>query len=325
MYPLKFKNIYHTKIWGGRDFELFRDNLPDGNVGESWDIACHHNGMSVVLNGDFKDTRLDHLIEKKGEQIIGSKISKERFPILVKLINTRGKLSVQVHPDDEYVKKENEIGKNEIWYVVDTFENASIIVGLKKNCTMDQVKKAAKHGNLEEYMNRVSIKKGETYFIPSGLIHAICEGAIIAEIQHNSDTTYRFYDYNRGRELHIEKALEVIDMSLKYEKSTGLKIEKDGFIKTYLCLVKDFSLELYEVNSEVTEKSDVERFYTFTCVEGLGEIVYGSNFESIGKGESILIPACLGEYTLKGKMKLLKSYVPDMKKVEQEILNEVRN
>ncbi|WP_432407165.1 type I phosphomannose isomerase catalytic subunit [Wukongibacter sp. M2B1] len=322
MYPLKFKNIYHTKVWGGRDFELFRDNLPDGNIGESWDIACHPNGMSVVSNGEFKDTRLDHLIKNKGEQIIGSKISKEKFPILIKLLNTRGKLSVQVHADDEYAKKENEMGKNEVWYVIDAFENASIVVGLKENCTKEQM--VAKRGNLEEYMNRVKIKKGETYFIPSGLIHAICEGAIIAEIQQNSDTTYRFYDYNRGRELHIEKALEVINLGLKCGKSAGLRIEKDGFIKTYLCLVKDFSLELYEVNGKITEKSDVERFYTFTCVEGQGKIVYGSNFESIKKGESILIPACLGQYTLKGKMKLLKAYVPDIEKVEQEILKEVK-
>ncbi|MCT4605452.1 MAG: class I mannose-6-phosphate isomerase [Marinisporobacter sp.] len=325
MYPLKFKNIYYEKVWGGRDLARFRDNLPDGNIGESWDVACHPHGMSIISNGEFKDTRLDDLIKQKGEGLIGKKISKNRFQILIKILNTRGKLSVQVHPNDEYAKRvENEMGKNEVWYVMDAFEDANLIVGLKKKCTQEKLRKAIEDGNLEDCMNKVPIKKGETYFIKSGLIHTICEGAIIVEIQQNSDTTYRVYDYNRGRELHIEKALEAIDFNLKGEKSTGLKVEKDDFSKTYLCLGKDFSLELYEVNSNFFEKSDAERFYIFTCVEGRGKIAYESGVEHIKKGDSIFIPASLGAYRIEGKMKLLKSYIPDIEKVEQEILREVR-
>lgn len=325
MYPLKFQNLYYEKIWGGRELKLFRDNLPEGNIGESWDIACHCNGTSVVANGEFKGVKLDKLIELKGEELIGTEISKEWFPLLIKLINTKDKLSVQVHPDDKYGKKvEGEMGKTEVWYVVEAFEGANLIVGTKEGCTKEQFKKAIEDGNLDEYMNKSFVKKGEVYFVKSGLIHAIGEGLIIAEIQQNSDITYRVYDYNRGRQLHINKALDVVDLSLSGNKSTGILVEREGYNKTYLCLGKDFSLELYNVQTSFTEISDRERFYAFTCVEGEGEIVYKGGTEKIKKGDSILIPAFLGEYTFNGEMKLLKSYVPDVKKVEEEILKEIR-
>lgn len=324
MYPLKFENLYYEKIWGGRDLEEFRDNLPEGNIGESWDIACHKNGISVAANGKFKGMKLDEIIDKYGEKIIGTKINKEWFPLLIKLINAKDKLSVQVHPNDDYAKdKEGEMGKTEVWYVVEAFEGANLVVGTKENCTKEQFKKAVEDGNLDKYMNRIPVKKGDVYFVKSGLIHAIGEGVIIAEIQQNSDTTYRVYDYNRGRELHIEKALDVIDLSLQGKKRNGIKVEKDGYEKTYLCLCKDFSLELYNIEKQCTEKSDEERFFAFTCVEGQGEIEYAGQKEIISKGDSILIPAFLGEYTLKGKMKLLKSYLPNIEKVEKQILQEI--
>lgn len=324
MYPIKFENIYFEKIWGGRDLEIFRDNLPEGNIGESWDVACHSNGMSVVSNGEFKGMKLDELIKLKGSELIGTKISQEWFPLLVKFINARDKLSVQVHPDDEYgMKVEGEMGKTEVWYVVEAFEGANLVVGTK-DCTKEQFRKAIETGELDKYLNRVPVKKGDVYFVKSGLIHAIGEGVIIAEIQQNSDTTYRVYDYNRGRELHIDKALDVVDLSLEGRKSEGLKIEREGYNKTYYCLCKDFSLELYDVLASFEEHSDEERFFIFTCVEGEGEIIYKDGIEKIKKGDSLLIPASLGEYKFSGRMKLLKSYVPDVKKVEKEILEVVK-
>lgn len=325
MYPLKFKNLYYNKVWGGRDLELFRDNLPEGNIGESWDIACHPHGMSVVSNGEFKGTKLIDLIKLKGNDLLGTEIPKDWFPLLIKLINAKDKLSVQVHPDDEYAKRvEGEMGKTEVWYVVEAFEGANIVIGTKKGCTKEQLKNAIETGTLDKYMNKVSVKKGDVFFVRSGLIHAIGEGVIIAEIQQNSDTTYRVYDYNRGRELHIEKALDVINLDLIAKNSTGLTIKNEGYNKTYLCLCKDFSLELYDVRTSFTENSDKERFFAFTCVEGSGEIIYKDGKETINKGDSLLIPASLGEYTFKGNMKVLKSYVPDVKKLENEILNYVK-
>ncbi|MFD3158595.1 type I phosphomannose isomerase catalytic subunit [Haloimpatiens sp. FM7330] len=325
MYPLKFENLYYEKIWGGRDLESFRSNLPEGNIGESWDIACHKNGTSIVANGEFKGIRLDELMNQKGSELIGTKISKDWFPLLIKLINAKDNLSVQVHPNDEYAKKvEGEMGKTEVWYVVESFEGGNLIVGTKEGCTKEQFKAAIEKGELDEHMNRIPVKKGDVYLVKSGLIHAIGEGVIIAEIQQNSDTTYRVYDYNRGRELHVKKALDVTDLSLQGTKREGIKIEREGYSKSYLCLGKDFSLELYDIKEICNENSDTERFYAFTCVEGHGEILYRDGTEIIKKGDSIFIPATLGKYTLKGNMKLLKSYVPDVEKVEKEILREIR-
>ena len=323
MYPLKFENLYYEKIWGGRDLEKLRDNLPEGKIGESWDVACHDHGMSIVANGEYKGLTLDKLIELEGEKILGDKIAKDKFPLLIKLINAKDKLSVQVHPDDEYGKMvEGELGKTEIWYVVEAFEGANLVVGTK-DCTREQFQEAIDTGNFDKYLNKIPVKKGEVYFVKSGLVHAIGEGVIIAEIQQNSDTTYRVYDYNRGRELHIDKALDVIDFSLKGEQSKGLKVENENYNKIFYSLCDKFSLELYEIKEQLQEESDRERFYIFTCVEGEGTIYFNDGEEKIKYGDSIFIPAYLGKYEIKGKLKVLKSYVPDVKKVEQEIIGVV--
>jgi mannose-6-phosphate isomerase len=325
MYPLKFENYYVEKVWGGRDLEKFRYNLPQGQIGESWDVACHKNGMSIVANGELKGKSLQDLINMYGEELLGKRISKEWFPLLIKFLNTSDKLSVQVHPDDEYGKRvENDMGKTEVWHVVDAKEGATLIVGLKEKCTKEQLRKAVEEGKTEDYMNIVNVKKGDTYFIKSGLIHTIGEGIVIAEIQQNSDTTYRFYDYNRGREIHVDKALDVIDLGLKGEKSEGLTVKREGYLKTYLCLCKEFSLEMYQILEACVEESDEDRFYIFTCVEGNGIITSNWGVEEINMGDSIMISATIGRYQLKGNMKLLKSYVPDIEKVEREILSEIR-
>lgn len=324
MYPLKFENLYYDKVWGGRDLEKFRSNMPDGKIGESWDIACHKNGMSIVLSGEYKGKRLDELINEKGSDLLGTKISKDWFPLLIKFLTPNTKLSVQVHPDDEYAKRvEGEMGKAEVWYIADAKEGAEIIAGLKKGVTRKQLEQAIKDGTVEECMNSIPVKKGETYLIKHGLIHTVTN-AVVAEIQQNSDTTYRFYDYNRGRELHIKKALDVINYDLEGKKAKGIKIEKEGYDKTYLCYGKDFSLELYDIKSSCSEKSDPERFYAFTCVEGSGEIEYSGGIEKINMGDSLLIPASLGAYEIKGSMKVLKSYVPDVDKMEREIGDSVK-
>ena len=138
MYAIKFENLYYDKIWGGRDFKEFRHNLPKGNIGESWDVACHKNGMSIVANGLLKGKRFDDIIRKYGHSLVGTDISTERFPLLLKLINSKENLSVQVHPDDEYAKKyENDYGKTEAWYVIDAKPGAKLIVGTKK-CTKEE-------------------------------------------------------------------------------------------------------------------------------------------------------------------------------------------
>ncbi|WP_066498743.1 type I phosphomannose isomerase catalytic subunit [Abyssisolibacter fermentans] len=315
MYPLKFENLYYPKIWGGRDFEIFRDNFEQGNIGESWDVACHKNGTSVVANGSFKGMNLEALIKEKKEALVGTKISLDKFPLLVKLINARDKLSVQVHPNDEYAHRvEGELGKTEVWYVIEALEGANLIVGTKEGCTKDDLKQAIEKGELEKHLNKIYVKKGDVYFVQSGLIHAIGEGVVIAEIQQNSDTTYRLYDYNRGREIHIKKGLEVVNLDLKGQRVEGKKISYDGFCKTELCKCKDFVLEKFEIHSQMEEESDVERFYIYTCIEGKGQIAYDKGVVELAKGDSILIPATLGKYKIKGNLQILKSYVPELGK-----------
>ncbi len=323
MYPLKFDSLYYEKIWGGKGSRIPRQNVPEGKVGESWDIACHPKGVSVVKNGHHKGIRLDELIKIKGEDLVGSKIPIDDFPLLVKILNTSERLSVQVHPDDDYgFANEGEMGKTEAWYVLEAEEGASIIIGTK-GCTKEEFKKAIYENNVEEYMNKLKVKKGDVFYIKSGLVHSIGAGILMVEIQQSSDTTYRVYDYNRGRKLHIDKALEVIDFEIEGKKSNGLKVEMYDYDKIYYCLNKHFSLELYNVLTSISEASDTERFYIFTCVEGSGIIRYKNGEEKIKIGDSVLIPAKLGEYEIIGNLKLLKSYVPDMSKVENEILQNI--
>lgn len=325
MYPIKFENLYYERIWGGKDLEKFRNNVPEGVIGESWDIACHKNGTGKVANGELKGKGLDEVIKEYGNKFLGNSISiAEDFPLLIKLITAKDKLSVQVHPNDEYAKRvENDLGKTEAWYVVDAEEGASLIVGTK-DCDKETFKKAIEDGNLDKYLNKIPVKKGDFFYVQSGLVHAICEGILIAEIQQSSDTTYRVYDYNRGREIHVEKALDVIDFSLKGENTQGITIKNDGYDKTYLCLGEYFTIQKYEVNTSVKEASDEDRFYLFTCVDGEGTIKYNGGEEKISMGDSIFIPASLGEYELCGKFTLLKSYVPDVKIEEENIIKVVR-
>ena len=328
MYPLKFENIYFQKVWGGRKLEKIRDNLPEGNIGESWDISCHVNGKSEISNGIYKGKTLENLINLEGEKVLGTKMIKETFPLLIKLIDAEDKLSIQVHPKEQDVKNEGESGKTELWYVMYAEDEAKIILGFKPGVEKSEVEKAIEKGQLEGLINEIPVCKGQVFYVKSGLVHAIGEGIIIAEIQQNSDTTFRIYDYNRGRELNKDRALEVLDVTLVGKESTGLKAAKEGYEKTYLRVSKEFSVELYEVKTFLKEYSDKERFYIFTCVQGSGKINYmirESLTESmdIKLGDSILIPAYLGEYSFKGNMKLLKSYVPDIEKVRKEILNQV--
>lgn len=325
MYPIKFENLYYERIWGGKDLEKFRNNVPEGVIGESWDIACHKNGTGKVANGELKGKGFDEVIKEYGNKFLGNSISiAEDFPLLIKLITAKDKLSVQVHPNDEYAKRvENDLGKTEAWYVVDAEEGASLIVGTK-DCDKETFKKAIEDGNLDKYLNKIPVKKGDFFYVQSGLVHAICEGILIAEIQQSSDTTYRVYDYNRGREIHVEKALDVIDFSLKGENTQGITIKNDGYDKTYLCLREYFTIQKYEVNTSVKEASDEDRFYLFTCVDGEGTIKYNGGEEKISMGDSIFIPASLGEYELCGKFTLLKSYVPDVKIEEENIIKVVR-
>ena len=310
MYPIKFENLYFEKIWGGRDFKAIRDNLPEGNIGESWDVAYHKHGMSIVANGYLKGQTFQEIIEEYGHDLVGSKVSVKKFPLLIKLINSREKLSVQVHPGDEYaMKNENELGKTEVWYVIDAKPNAKLIIGTK-NCTKKDFEKAIEENRTEDYLNVIDVKKGDSFLINSGMVHAICEGLIIAEIQQNSDVTYRIYDYGRPRELHVKKSLDVIDFDLKAENlSNNLFKSFEEFSKVRLCENKYFGIEKINIQNKYIKSSEKERFHIITCVDGEGTICGGSVSEKIKTGDSIFIPANLGQYEILGDTSVLRSYV----------------
>ncbi|WP_291632379.1 type I phosphomannose isomerase catalytic subunit [Clostridium sp.] len=307
MYPIKFENLYYEKVWGGRNLEGFRENLPSGKIGESWDIACHANGTGIVANGKFKGMTFNDLINKYKKSIFGDILIDNEFPLLVKLINSNDKLSVQVHPNDDYAKRvENSNGKTEAWYVVDAEEGSELIVGTN-GCTREQFVKAINEGNVEECLNRIKVKKGDSFLINSGLVHAICQGIVIAEIQQNSDITYRVYDYGRDREIHVEKSLEVIDFNLRAERLVEDYKDYSGYKYTNLCKSENFNIDKCIVNYVFKTHSKKEYFSIITCVDGVGSIE-GENYnEEIKKGDSFLIPASLGEYAIKGNLEILIS------------------
>ena len=309
MYPIKFENLYYQNIWGGRDFEAFRNNLPEGVVGETWDISCHKSGMGIVENGELKGKTFENIINEYGHKLVGNKVSTEKFPLLVKLINAREKLSVQVHPNDDYAARvENQYGKTEAWYVVKAEEGAKLIVGTK-GCTKEEFKKAIEENKTMDLLNVIPVKEGDAFLINSGLVHAICEGVIIAEIQQNSDVTYRVYDYGRPREIHVEKALDVINFDLQ-SINIGLneEVKKDGYTEKFLCENEYFGITKITVEEGFNEVSDEDRFFILTNVKGNGTVKYKDGEVEFNYGDSLLIPASLGEYKVVGQVEFLKSY-----------------
>ncbi|PAB57869.1 type I phosphomannose isomerase catalytic subunit [Anaeromicrobium sediminis] len=323
MYPLKFKPYYVEKVWGGEKLSSFKIDVPKGNIGESWELSYHKDHISEICNGIFKGKKLDEIIDLKKEKLLGTEVKSHRFPLLIKFLDAQQKLSVQVHPGDDYaLKNEDDLGKTEVWVILDAKEDARLVLGTEE-VNREEFKRSIEEGDLEKYLKYIPVKKGEIYFIKSGLIHTM-EGVLVAEIQQNSNVTYRVYDYNRGRELHVDKALDVIDFNLVGKNAKGLTLKEEGYEKTYYCYDKNFVLKKYDVKGVCKEESDLERFFIFMCIDGDGKIIYTDGEETIKTGETLLIPASLGKYSLEGSMSLLKTYVPNLEKFEKDILNRIK-
>lgn len=319
LYPLKFENIYIDKIWGGRDFELFRENMPDGKVGETFDISSCENYVSIISNGEHSGKDLNSLIAELGTKLMGDDLPLKELPIMLRLVNPRDKLSVQVHPTDEYAQKKGmAAGKTEAWYVMETFEDPFMYIGTQ-GCTEEEFKRSIQTGEVEQYMRRHNVKKGDVFLLESGVVHAMGHDLIVVEIGQNSNTTYRIHDYSRGRELDVEDALNVVDLSIPVGRSKGLSVDCDGYSRMIYFVHPAFAWERYDIHSHMRMISDKKRFCAYTCVEGYGIIKYGDEKEYIKCGESVLMPAYLGEYEIQGNLKLLKSYVPDIQKAAQEM------
>lgn len=324
-YPMRLTPVLKQAIWGGRNLEQFGRTLPDGKIAESWEVAAHPNGSSCVVNGMYAGKSLTELTLELGTALVGSygdwAVKRGKFPLLVKLIDANDRLSVQVHPKDDYARQNegNELGKTEMWVLLSAKENAQLIYGVKNGATPESFRQAVENGTVESQLHFVSIKTGDHVSVPAGTVHAIMEGEIIAEIQQNSDTTYRVYDWNRTgadgkpRELHIEKALDVIDFEHaepQLEPATLIE-SNENFHRYLLCANEYFITERIELKAGASYNGicDGRSLEIWGIIQGSVRL----NTEEITAIEFILLPAQMGAYTItsdEGAV-LLRTYLPE--------------
>ena len=317
IYPIKTQPVFKQYIWGGDSLKKkYNKNVPFDTAAESWEISCHNDGLCLVAEGEYKGKTLKEVIFSNKKEMLG-RDDTEVFPLLVKILDAKDSLSVQVHPDNEFAAKhENgELGKTEMWYIIDAKPGATLVFGLKEGTTPEILKKSIEDGTLEEHLNYVPVKKGDYLYIPSGTIHAIRDGILIAEIQQSSNTTYRVYDYNRvdkdgnKRPLHIEKAV----LATNYENtgnipnpSPDVKIPGGKFKVIASC--EYFTVEKYEVSDSVCMEKRMDKFEMLIFTDGEGEIVYDGKEYKFISGDSFFIPAAIDNYTISGKCEFLRSF-----------------
>ena len=323
MYPILFEPIYKEIIWGGdRMAAHYGRTLPSDRVGESWDVSCREADMSVVSNGKWAGMTLESLIAADKAGILGTALlDAEGFPLLLKIIDARDKLSVQVHPDDAYALRVENLpyGKTEMWYILDAPEGASLIIGLADGVTKESFRAAIENGTVEDCLGYLPIAAGDSIFIQAGLLHAITAGVMLAEIQQNSDTTYRVYDFNRlgfdgkPRPLHVEKSLDVTDFAGVIRKTTvpGLTVPGIDMDVTYTIACPYFALERLNLHGTADCATDGARFILLTCTEGAAAVSSPGGTVALTAGQTVFLPAALGAYTLSGTAAILKSYVPE--------------
>ena len=325
--PFKCKPIYKEKVWGALWLGInFQRNLPeDLLIGESWELACREDAMSVVDTGSFAGKTLSQLIDLYPIELLGERVISQGidpFPLLIKFLDANDRLSVQVHPDDQYyqLQDSNKLGKTEMWYVLDAEPDAKLILGLKAGTTPAEFKAGIEAGVLDKYLNQVKIKAGDAFFIASGTVHAILAGARIAEIQQNSDTTFRIYDWNRlgldnkPRSLHINEALAVTNFQLnEINANPGIIIANEGWQRRILAASSYFAVEELSV-TKMESNISPERFEIWMVIEGNGELSVKTGSHKLSVGETWMLPASLGKYQLLGETKILRIYIPDLQR-----------
>jgi len=334
-YPFKFQALYKDYIWGGRNLETLGKKLPEGIVAESWELSCHPDGQSIIANGTYKDATLDSFIKKYGIDAIGHSLPSsaiEKFPLLIKFIDANDRLSVQVHPEDEYaIQHENgDLGKNEMWYIISAKPDARIVYGVTPDTTRESFGKAVAAGRINDCLNYMPVKTGDFINIPAGLVHAIGAGIVLAEVQQNSNTTYRVYDYDRvdkngsKRPLHVEKALDVIDFncSNSLKKVEGLSFVKQEYSKSVMIVNDYFAIEQFKLHGSVRDVADGSRFFIYIFTEGSGLLKYDGGEIAVSRGETVFIPASLGEFTIEGQLEMIKSYVPDKNEIIKKLMDD---
>jgi len=315
MYVMKLNPVGKDYLWGGTKLrEKYNKKIDITPLAETWECSTHKDGLSVIANGIYMGQTLKDVL-KSHPEYMGEDRAGE-LPVLVKLIDAAKDLSIQVHPNDEYAERcENELGKNEMWYVLEAEEGATLVYGFEHNVTKEQICRAIKTGKLEKHLHREPVHKGDVFYIPSGTVHGIGKGIIVAEIQQSSNVTYRLYDYNRTdkhgekRELHIEKALDVLNMSSYWGKISHIRELHctPHMLEQTLCRTKYFTVERLCINGEVSLPLRSGSFHIFLCTDG--KLTLNENTAeplTVQKGDCLFIPNGIEEVSLKGAAEILK-------------------
>lgn len=317
MKPMKLRPSFKNYIWGGtRLRDDFNKDCDFDKIAESWELSCHKDGDSVISGGEFDGMTLREFIEKQGKSVLGVNCEKfDNFPILIKLIDAKDNLSVQVHPDNNYaLKVEGEYGKTEMWYVVDCDDDAALLYGFKNEISKEEFAKRISDNTLLEVTNAVPVKKGDVFFIESGTLHAIGKGILIAEIQQNSNTTYRIYDYGRvgndgkPRELHVEKAKDVTALAPAKAYPETEVVQKTGYTQKLLSSCEYFTVYALNIMSKAALFADENSFNSILVLEGSGKLICEGETE-LKKGDSIFIAASSGEYIIEGECSVILTKV----------------
>lgn len=313
--PVKLSPAFKDYLWGGTKLRTEYNKKCDMDiVAESWELSTHKDGESVVADGEYAGLKLSEYIEKIGKDKLGKNaLAFDYFPLLIKFIDAKKSLSIQVHPDDEYaLKNEGEYGKTEMWYIMDCEEGAFLYYGFKHPVSKEEFEKRIADNTLTEILNKVEVKKGETYFIDSGTVHAIGAGIIICEIQQNSNTTYRVYDFGRRdaqgnlRQLHISQAIDVSTLTPPPEKKTEKMISEGD---TVLAECKYFTTRKINVKGEKSVTVDDSCFRSIIILDGEGSLIVEDTVIEFKKGDSIFVPAQNTECKFKGECEVILAYV----------------
>jgi len=319
LYPLKFQPILKDKIWGGEKLnQHFNKDSSSTKLGESWEISAVPNDISVVSNRELKGKSLQELLNVYKAELLGENNFKrfgEQFPLLIKFIDAKQDLSIQLHPNDELAKtRHNSFGKTEMWYVMQADKDANLIVGFNQKVDKEAYLKHLENKTLTQILNFDKVKEGDTYFIEAGRVHAIGAGVLLAEIQQTSDITYRVYDWDRlddegnERELHNDIAIDAFDFGMKDDFRVDYKKLKNASNEMVTCPF--FTTNFIELDSKLEKENNQDSFIVYMCVDGKVEISTDTSKDHISKGETILIPSAIKNYKLKSEYaKLLEVYI----------------
>ena len=312
--PIFLEPVFQERIWGGKKLQTLYDyEIPNDQIGEAWVISAHKNGPSKIINGPLAGQSLLKTWEEY-PVLFGKKNAEGDFPLLVKVLDANDNLSVQVHPDDVYAREveDEQYGKTECWYILDCEEDSEIIYGHSAQ-TAEEFQQKVDTGQWDELLERVKVKKGDFFYVPSGTIHAIGKGIVILEIQQSSDITYRVYDYDRKddtgnpRDLHIESAIEVTNFPHTHEQYEKIEERIEGLASTKLIQEEYFTVYHWELNGEVSTPL-VPDYLLVSVIHGEGEIIVNDQVYPIKKGDHFIIPATIEEYKITGKMELVVAH-----------------